>query len=824
VTAAHTLEQAQVRRWFAGRGWQPLPFQCEVWSACAEGDSGLLHAPTGSGKTLAVWFGALLDCLAPCHAGCGAAGSTPRVLWITPLRALAVDTTATLARVVADLELDWRVEQRTGDTSQAIRSRQRKRLPEALVTTPESLSLLLSYADAAARVSGLRYVIVDEWHELLGTKRGVQLELCLSWLRARCPELRIWGLSATLGNLEQALAVLLGDDSFTSGRRRLVTGLVRRDVDIDALIPAAMERFPSAGQLGLRMLPAVIEALESAASTLLFTNTRAQAERWFHALISARPDWLGSVALHHGSLDRDIRHTVESWLREGCLRCVVATSSLDLGVDFSPVEQVIQIGSPRGVARLLQRAGRSGHAPGRRSRLLCVPTHALELVEIAAARRAWQAGRIESREPVRDALDVLAQHLVTLALGPGFRAEETRREVLSSHAYARLSQQDWDWVLEFICTGGPTLAAYPNFRKVVCVEGVHRVVDARIGRLHRLSIGTITADGMLRVRLLRGAALGLVEESFISRVNPGERFLFAGRLLELVRIRDMIAYVRPGSGSSQAIPRWLGGRMPLSGELADGLLELLSEAAAGRFDGPEMQAVAACLRVQAAASRIPRTGMLLIEWVRLRDGEHLFVYPFAGRLVHEGLAALLAWRLTRQHAVSCAIAVNDYGFVLIARRLPVLDEAALRALVSADQLEPDLLACLNGSEMARRHFREIARIAGLVFQGYPGASKSARQIQASSGLIHDVFQRYDPDHRLLWQTRQELLERQLDYRRLRQTLADLQDRDWHVSRPPRLTPLGFPLWVSRVQARFSSEDWQTRVAAMLAELEREASA
>ena len=820
MTARRQLDQTSVQQWFSQQGWQPLPFQLEVWSACADGDSGLLHAPTGSGKTLAVWFGALLDCLAE-QAAPAANGLS--VLWITPLRALAVDTAMALEQVVDDLGLDWTVEQRTGDTSQSIRSRQRKRFPDALITTPESLSLLLSYADAESRFGGLRYVIVDEWHELLGTKRGVQLELCLTWLRHRCPQLRVWGLSATLGNLDQALQVLVGvGSSPAGGHPRLITGLVRRDIDIAALIPPTMERFPSAGHLGLVMLPAVIDALESASSTLLFTNTRAQAERWFQALISERPDWIGDIALHHGSLDRDIRRTVETWLRTGRLRCVVATSSLDLGVDFSPVDQVIQVGSPKGVARLLQRAGRSGHRPGRRSRLLCVPTHAFELVEIAAVRCAWQAGWIEARQPLRHALDVLVQHLVTLALGPGFRSREAYVEVVSTFAYAELSKQDWDWVLDFICTGGPTLAAYPHFHKVVCVDGVYRVEDRRIGRLHRLSVGTITADSMMRVRLLRGPALGMVEEAFITRVNPGERFLFAGRLLELVRIRDMVAYVRAATGRSQTVPRWVGGRMPLSGELADGVLALLSAAAARRFDEPEMQALAGCLELQAAVSRIPEPGKLLVERLRTRDGEHLFLYPFAGRLVHEGLAALIAWRLTQAHAVTCAIAVNDYGLELVARRLPELDESALRALLSIDALEHDLLACLNGTEMARRHFREIARIAGLVFQGYPGTGKSVRQIQASSGLIYDVFDRYDPDHRLLWQTRQELLETRLDYQRLRNTLHAIADWEWLICHPQRLTPLGFPIWAARLQARFSSEDWQTRVAAMIEQLEREA--
>ena len=802
-----------IAQWFDQRGWRILPFQRETWQAYTKGESGLIHAPTGTGKTLAAWFAPLGQAIAD---GSQSGDEAPplTVLWITPLRALAADTTGNLQQTVAELGLPWTVEQRTGDTAQSAKNRQRRRLPTALVTTPESLSLLLSYRDAEQRFAHLQCVIVDEWHELLGSKRGVQLELCLAYLRRRRPTLRTWGLSATLGNLEQAAEVLLGHD-----RGRLIRGPTPGATHIRGLLPARMERFPWAGHLGTVLVRDVMQALDQAQTTLLFTNTRAQAELWHQALLKARPDWFDQIALHHGSLDRRLRETVEDWLRAGSIRCVVATSSLDLGVDFSPVDQVIQVGSPKGVARLLQRAGRSGHRPDSDSSILCVPTHAFELVEIAAARQAAGDNRIESRRPRTESLDVLVQHLVTLALGPGFTAPEQLAEIRSSHAYRALGDEDWQWVLDFITTGGPSLQAYPQYRKVVIEDGVYRVQDQRIARQHRMAMGTITADSSMRVQFQRGATIGYVEEAFISRLRPGDQFLFSGRLLELIRVRDMTAQVRAARGRKQAVPRWMGGRMPLSSQLADSVRELLDEAANGRFASPEMQAVQPVLQAQESLSAIPQRGQLLVEQLRSREGMHLFIYPFAGRLVHEGLSALLAWRLAREEPATFTFSVNDYGFELLSRRLGPVDEGRLRRGLCPDGLLPDLRQCLNATEMARRHFREIARIAGLVFQGYPGRSKSTRQIQASSGLIYDVFSQFDAGNRLLAQTERELFEGQLELERLQGTLDGIAGQSLRLTNPPRLTPLAFPLWVSRIRSQVSSEDWQTRVQAMLARLE-----
>ncbi|HET7315787.1 ligase-associated DNA damage response DEXH box helicase [Salinisphaera sp.] len=817
--AALLAADARIERWFSDRNWRIFDFQRQAWAAQRRGESGLIHAPTGTGKTLAAWFGALGDWLATTDNASATPGLT--VLWITPLRALAADTTQHLAASAAELGLNWTIERRTGDTKSHVKARQRKKLPSALVTTPESLALLLSYANHERMFACLECVVVDEWHELLSTKRGVALELSLSRLRTIKPDLKTWGLSATLANLDEAGDVLTGGQSVTH-----IRGVVPAATEITALIPDTIERFPWAGHMGTQMVGPVIAALENARTTLLFTNTRSQAELWHQALIRARPNWLDQIALHHGSLARELRDTVEAMIADGRLACVVATSSLDLGVDFSPVDQVIQVGSPKGVARLLQRAGRSGHRPGVTSRILCVPTHAFELVEIAAARRKAEAGELEARRPLTGALDVLAQHIVTRALGSagagGVAPDDLLAEVRSSHAYRDLTDAEWRWALDFVTRGGAALSAYPEFRRVDLVAGRLVVHDKRIARRHRMTMGTITADAAMTVAWLKGGRLGTVEERFIAQLKPGDVFLFSGRLLELVRVKELTAYVKAATRRNRQVPRWAGGRMAISGTLADAIRDLLEAARDDRFDTPELAAVRDLLAVQKRWSALPAADELLIEHVTSREGRHWFFYPFAGRLAHEGLSALAAWRLARMHAATFRFSVNDYGFELVTRTKVEFTEAELRAALSESNLVDDLLTCLNASELAKHAFRDIARIAGLVFPGYPGASKSARQIQASSGLVYDVLVRYDADNRLLGQARREVLERELEIGRLRSALSAIANQSIRLAEPPRLTPLGFPLWVERVASQVTGESWRDRVERMTVQLEKAA--
>lgn len=867
---------SRVRAWFAQRGWEPFAFQEEAWAAYARGAGGLIHAPTGLGKTMAAWLGPVMEGMGEATEreknrgteGTGSArgrraGTAPlRVVWITPLRALASDTLASLERPVRDLGLNWSVEKRTGDTSSSVKLRQKERLPTALVTTPESLSLLLSYPDARARFATLRAVVVDEWHELMATKRGVQTELALARLRSWLPSIRTWGVSATLGNLEQARDVLLGEGSrdrgiggsggqwsqaqtsFPRPPHPIVRGDTPKELRITTVIPRDPERFPWAGHLGIRAVDEVIERIESLgradggsakfAASLLFTNTRSQAEIWFRRLMQLRDDWIGEVAIHHGSLDRKLRDRVEAMLDAGDLRCVVCTSSLDLGVDFQPVDQVFQLGSPKGIARLVQRAGRSGHRPGAPSSVVGVPTHSFELVEFAAARDAALAGKIEARPPLERPLDVLVQHLVTCACGGGFVEAELRAEVRSSHAYRNLSDEEWGWAMDFCRRGGQSLTAYPEYARIVERVDEHgeprwHPASERTARMHRMAIGTITAEHALSVKYLSGRTLGTIEEGFIARLVPGQRFVFAGRVLELIRVRGMVVYARPAKKKSARVPTWNGGRFPLSSQLAAAVRAKLDQARHGVYDCAEMRAARPLLELQKAWSRVPAPEETLIEHIDVPGavsggaGSIAVVYPFEGRLVHEGLGALAAYRLSRLRPISVVTTCNDYGFCLHSPTPLNLSGADWRALLSADRLLDDLLACLNTTELARRQFRDIARVAGLIMPGCPGQKKTARQLQASSEMFFDVLSEFDPDNLLLSQARREVLESQLEVGRLRGALERAAERPMSIIALDRLTPLAFPIWAEQLRAvHLSSEKWSDMVGRMAMALDEAA--
>lgn len=807
------------KAWFAKRGWKPFAFQRRVWAAVERGESGLLHASTGAGKTYAVWLAALRAFKAEAQ---GRHAAPLQVVWVTPMRALAADTARALQMPLDELGLPWSVGVRSGDTGSAERARQARRLPSVLVTTPESLTLLLTRAQAREDFATLRLVVVDEWHELLGNKRGVQLQLALAHLRHWHPSLPTWGLSATLGNLQHTLDVLLPQGGL------LVQGRQDKPLQVDTLLPTAIERFPWAGHMGLKMLDQVSREIDASTSCLVFTNTRAQAELWYQALLEARPDWAGLIALHHASLARDTRDWVERSLKQGSLKAVVCTSSLDLGVDFLPVERVLQIGSAKGIARLVQRAGRSGHAPGRRSRVTLVPTHSLELVEAAAARQALAAGHIEARHSPRLCMDVLVQHLVSMALGSGFHPEQLLAEVRSTWAFRELRDSQWQWALDFVCHGGSSLSAYPDYQRVERqADGAYRVASERLARRHRMSIGTIVSDASLQLKYWSkgggGKVLGSVEEAFIARLRPGDTLVFAGRVLELVRVENMTAYVRRSTARKAAVARWNGGRMPLSSELADALVEQLGAASQGRFQGPEMRAVRPLLTLQALWSALPTPGTLLAETFKSRQGWHLFLYPFAGRMANLGLANLIAWRVSRVQPLSVSIAVNDYGFELLSPGN--VDWAThLPQALGTEYLLEDVLASLNAGEMALRRFREIAQIAGLVFGGYPAAQKSLRQIQASSGLFYEVFRKHDAGNLLLAQARDEVLNEELEIERLHRQLLKMGQLRLELRQLERPGPLAFALLVEGMRETLSTEKLADRIARMVAELNSAADA
>lgn len=801
------------REWFRTRGWVPFPFQLETWDAFLTGDSGLVHSTTGTGKTYAVYFGALQEAIDRSDEG----GSL-RVLWITPLRALAADTESALAIPTSEICPSWKVGRRTGDTSAHTRKKIAERPPESLVTTPESLSLMLSQPGFLHHFASLRLIVVDEWHELLSTKRGVLLELALARVRSLAPHARIWGLSATLGNTLEAATTLGGFlPDGTARPMRLIHGKIPKMLTISTLLPPADDRYPWAGHLGLQLLPGVIELLRKHRSSILFTNTRSQAELWFRGLTEAMPDWLDCIGLHHGSLSQEVRAHAEDGLRSGKLRAVVSTSSLDLGVDFGPVDAVLQIGSPKGVARLMQRAGRSGHQPGAASTIYCVPANTFELVEIAAARDLVQSGNIEARPPLSNPLDVLCQHVITVAAGgmradaPGFSEPSLLAEIRSTNAYHHLADADWQWALDFAARGGASLHGYPEFVRLREDAGRFVLRDESFGRQHRMGIGTITSDASVSVQFANGQKLGSVEESFVAKLRPGDRFLFAGKSLELVRVRDLRATVRVAKAGPRGVSRWMGGRLPLSSQLSEGVRERLQSAKTGEWKSPEMNRLRGIFEIQSSISHIPAANELLIERLVSREGHHLFIYPFEGRLVHEGLATLFAFRLAKLQPLTFSLSVNDYGFELLSSTAAPLEKCLTDGLFSESQLVEDILASMNAAELARRQFREIARIAGLTPEGVGRGKKSARQLQVSSSLLYQVFERYEPTNRLFLQATREVMENQFEETRLRATLTALQNKILRIAEIPSPSPLAYPLFVERLRQQLSSEKLSDRI-------------
>ncbi|MBL7982713.1 MAG: ligase-associated DNA damage response DEXH box helicase [Flavobacteriales bacterium] len=821
-------------RWFTAQGWVPQPFQREVWAHMAQQHSGLLNAPTGTGKTYAVWGGVVNAAM---HAQAKKRGTKVlglQAIWITPLRALAGEIAESAQRMCDGVGLDWKVGARTGDTSTKERAAQKKALPQLLVTTPESLHVLLATKGYADLFKHLDWFIVDEWHELLGSKRGVQVELALSRLKALRPQLGIWGISATIGNLEEAMDVLHGADqrAFAADRPRtvdpmgrplyrqppvLVRSTIKKPIEVRSIIPEEVERYPWAGHLGLKLAHRLLPIIEQSTSTLIFTNTRAQSEIWYHHLLDIAPELAGTIALHHGSLDRDMREWVEKALDEGRLKAVVCTSSLDLGVDFRPVETVVQVGGPKGVARFVQRAGRSGHRPDAVSRIWFLPTHALELVEASALRQAAEAGSIEARQPLFRCFDVLAQYLMTLAVSDGFSPTTVYHEVRSTWCFQDITPTEWEWLLTFITTGGKSLAAYEEFRKAaVDADGMIQVHARRVALRHRLSIGTIVGNESMAIKLIGGGRIGTVEEWFINQLKPGDVFWFAGRSLEFVRVQGLVAQVRKSREQKGKIPSWQGGRMPLTSYMAKVLRAQLT---AGEGNA-EMAAVQPILARQRETSIVPTEDELLIERFESREGYHVVIYPFEGRLVHEAMGSLLAFRMSLLRPITFSIAMNDYGFELLSDQPIPIEEALDNDLFSPQDLLSDLQRSLNATEMAKRKFRDIASIAGLVFKGMPGRPLKERHMRANSSLFFDVFREHEPDHLLLRQAYDEAFDVQLELPRMREALERIGRQRIVLKDPGRFTPFAFPILVDRLREKLTSEQLEDRIRKMTEHLEQ----
>lgn len=811
-----------IKQWFDSKGMIPFQFQEDAWEHIINHRSGLVNAPTGCGKTFSVFLGAVIDFIDNNDNYLTKGKNGLQLLWVTPLRALAKDIARAMEEVITDLGLQWKVGSRNGDTPINERQKQKRQMPEVLIITPESLHLLLAQRNYAEVFKDLKIIAVDEWHELIGSKRGVQVELAISRISSIKKSISLWGISATIGNLMQAAEVLLSPLQATG---ELVRANINKPIDIESIFPDEIEKYPWAGHLGLKLVHKVIDIINNSRTTLIFINTRGMSERWYQTLLDECPDLAGLIALHHGSIDMELRTWVEEALHSGTLKAVVCTASLDLGVDFRPVETVIQVGSPKGVARFLQRAGRSGHQPGQVSKIYFLPTHSLELVEAAALKAAKDISFIESRDPMVLCYDVLIQYLCTLAVSDGFKPADILPEIRSTYCFADITDEAFDEILYFITSGGAALQQYDEFRKVEITDGLFKINSRRIAMRHRMHIGTIVSDPMLKVKFLSGGYVGMIEEFFISRLQQGDVFTLSGRNLEFVMIKDMTVIVKKSTSSKSIVPSWNGGRMPLSANLGIMLRKKFNEAYGvlekrGYITDIEISTLEPLFALQQQLSHIPKENELLIEHIETKDGYHLFVYPFEGRLVHEALAALLAYRISRTTPITFSFAMNDYGLELLSDKPIPVDDTNADELFSSENLLADIQRSVNSAEMAKRKFRDIAVIGGLIFQGYPGEYKKARHLQSSASLLFQVFNEYDKDNLLLRQAYNEVMDQQMEEARLRDTLSRIHQSKVIITFPERLTPFSFPLKVDSMRENFSSEKLEDRVRRMQEQLSK----
>lgn len=805
------MKTTPITAWFTTQGWQPQSFQKETWQHYTAGKSGLLNAATGSGKTYALWGGILAEALAYKKIPSGL-----NALWITPLRALAVEIQKSTQKMTSDLMPEAQVGLRTGDTPTNERTRLKKKPPFGLVTTPESLHLLLSAKAHDRYFKNLKVIVVDEWHELIGSKRGVQIELAIAYLKSICPELKVWGISATIGNLPLAREILFGK---FAPQTVLVQSLSKKKINVKALLPKKMERFPWRGHIGLHLLPEVIRLVKKKQSTLLFTNTRAQCEIWFQKILETAPEWAGQIAMHHGSMDKKIRLWVEEALRNNELKLVVCTSSLDLGVDFSPVENCIQIGSPKGVGRFLQRAGRSGHQPGAISTIYFLPTHAMELIEAMALQKAIKKQLIEDRIPYIKTVDVAIQFLMTLAIADGFDPDTLLKIIRQTFCYQDLSNEEWQWMLNFLIQGSQSLEAYDEYKKALLnEEGKIIVTNKRVAMRHRMSIGTIVSDTNLRVKYFSGGYIGTIEEWFISKLKPGDVFTFAGRNLELVRVQQMDVLVRKSKSKKTKVPSWMGGRMSLSAHLSDLLRQTLYQLI--HEDSAEIKALKPVLKQQQLESIIPTDNQFLIETFATKEGYHAIFYPFEGRAVHEAIAGIIAYRLSLLSPTTFTMAFNDYGFELLSDQPIDIQGLIDNDLFTADGVVDDLKTSVNISEMARRKFRDIAVISGLVFQGYPDKPIKSKHLQSGAQLFYEVFKDYEPDNLLYQQALLESYDHELEQGRLIQAFERIEQQNIHWANCNYPTPFSFPLITDRLREKISSETLENRIRKMYLQIEK----
>jgi len=782
------LLPARFERWFAARGWRPRAHQLALLEHAAKGESVLLVAPTGGGKTLAGFLPSLIEL----ESQPARRRARLHTLYISPLKALAVDVSRNLETPVAEMGLAVRIETRTGDTPPSRRTRQRYTPPDILLTTPEQLALLIASRDAPRFFASLSAVVLDELHAYHNTKRGDLLALGLARLQAFAPGHRRVGLSATVADPAPLQRYLVPQRGSVQSLSALVRGAAGAVPEI--AISASDAYVPWAGHLAVHAMGDVMNAVRGSQTALVFVNTRSQAERTFQHLWQLNEENL-PIALHHGSLAPAQRRKVEAAMARGELRAVVCTSTLDLGIDWGAVDRVICIGAPKGAARLVQRIGRANHRLDEPSRALLVPANRFEVLECEAARDAVLAGELDGEDLRAGSLDVLAQHVMGIACAAPFDADALYTEVATAAPYRALSRKDFDDVVDFVATGGYALKRYDRYAKLRRTkEGLWRIAHPRLAQMYRLNVGVIIEEPMLDVRLQSkgrpagagGRVLGQLEEYFLEQLVPGDTFVFAGKVLAFRGIRETAAYVSPSHDTEAHIPSYMGGKFPLSTFLAARVREMLANPNTwGNLPMP----VGEWLRIQEWRSLIPEAGQLLVETFPRGSREFLVCYPFEGRLAHQTLGMLLTRRLERLRLRPLGFSANEYALAIWGLR--DMGGADMDRLFDEDMLGDDLDAWLADSALYKRTFRNCAIIAGLIQRRQPGAEKTGRQVTFSSDLIYDVLREHEPDHVLLRATYQDAAAGLLDIQRLAQMLARVKGRIVK-KRLDRVSPLAVP--------------------------------
>ncbi|WP_051660869.1 ligase-associated DNA damage response DEXH box helicase [Bosea sp. 117] len=821
---AHDLPP-RFRDWFAARGWAPRRHQLELLERARAGRSTLLIAPTGAGKTLAGFLPTLVELSRTRNER-----RSLHTLYISPLKALAVDVARNLERPAAEMNLPVRIETRTGDTPASRRQRQRRDPPDILLTTPEQIALLLASADAEHLFKGLRRIVLDELHALAGSKRGDLLSLGLSRLRRIAPEVQTVGLSATVADPDTLRRWLVPQDGTEEALGDVVIADPGAAPDLSMLDSA--ERLPWAGHTARHALGDIYRMIGENTTTLVFVNTRMQAELLFQELWKINDDNL-PIALHHGSLDVGQRRRVEAAMAEGRLKGVVCTSSLDLGIDWGAVDLVINVGAPKGSSRLMQRIGRANHRLDEPSRAVLVPANRFEVLECRAALEAVEAGAQDSKVERSGALDVLAQHVLGMACAAPFAADDLYREVITAEPYAQLPRADFDDVVDFVATGGYALRAYERFAHIRRMkDGRWRVTNPFVAQQYRLNVGTIVEATMLKVRLVKagkggrprfgGRMLGEVEEYFVETMSPGDTFVFAGEVLEYQAIVEDEVYVSRTASNDPKVPSYAGGKFPLSTFLAAGVRAML--ASPERWKSLPGQ-VEDWLAMQRRRSRLPGREDLLVETFPRGGRYYMVAYPFEGRLAHQTLGMLLTRRLERARLRPLGFVANDYAIAVygisdlsLAIRQGRL---SLDALFDSDMLGDDLEAWLAESALMKRTFRQCAVIAGLIERRFPGKEKNSRQVTMSSDLVYDVLRSHEPDHVLLRAARADAATGLLDIRRLSDMLMRIRGRIDHVALDG-VSPLAVPAMLEIGREAVAGEAAEALLAEAEAELVREA--